>query len=131
MKYNSRIVSIVTSEHIIAKIDTSFTEADEIVYWSDDQVYITESELIKQTSNYVVWVIYANNLEFYKNGMTKNEAEMLYIKKSKKNYREDGLENFKEFLGVEELSISQYHEYYQSEQYLESGDLSHISLEQI
>ena len=120
-----------TSEHIIAKIDTSFTEADEIVYWSDDQVYITESELIKQTSNYVVWVIYANNLEFYKNGMTKNEAEMLYIKLCKKNYREDGLENFKEFLGVEELSISQYHEYYQSEQYYDSGDLAHISLEQI
>jgi hypothetical protein len=41
------------------------------------------------------------------------------------------LENFKEFLGVEELSISQYHEYYQSEQYLDSGDLSHVSLEQI
>ncbi|MGJ0495109.1 hypothetical protein [Aliarcobacter cryaerophilus] len=120
-----------TTEHIIAKIDTSFTEADEVVYWSDDQVYITESELIKQTSNYVVWAIYANNLEFYKNGMTKNEAEMLYIKLCKKNYREDGLENFKEFLGVEELSISQYHEYYQSEQYLDSGDLSHVSLEQI
>ena len=120
-----------TTEHTIAKIDTSFTEADEIVYWSDDQVYITESELIKQTSNYVVWAIYANNLEFYKNGMTKDEAETLYIELCKKSYREDGLENFKEFLEVEELSISQYHEYYQSEQYLDSGDLSHVSIEQI
>ena len=120
-----------TTEHIIAKIDTSFTEADEIVYWSDDQVYITESELIKQTSNYVVWVVYANNLELYKNGMTKDEAEAQFISLCKKWYREDGLENFKDFLEVEELSISDYEEYYQSEQYYDSGDLAHISLEQI
>lgn len=119
------------TEHIIAKIDTSFTEADEIIYWSNDLVYITESELTKQTSNYVVWAIYANNLEFYKNGMTKEDAETLYVELCNKWYREDGLENFKEFLEVKELSISQYHEYYQSEQYFDSGDLSHISLEQI
>ena len=34
--------------HQIVKIDKSFTEADEIVYWDDNCVYITESELEKQ-----------------------------------------------------------------------------------
>lgn len=34
--------------HTIARIDKSFTEANEIVYWSDDYVFITESELEKQ-----------------------------------------------------------------------------------
>lgn len=37
-----------TTEHIISKIDKSFNEADEIVYWDDNSVYITESELDKQ-----------------------------------------------------------------------------------
>lgn len=34
--------------HQIARIDKSFDESDEIVYWSDEFVYITESELEKQ-----------------------------------------------------------------------------------
>lgn len=42
-----------TTEHIISKIDKSFNEADEIVYWSDDLVYITESELEKQKTNVI------------------------------------------------------------------------------
>jgi hypothetical protein len=41
------------TEHIISKIDKSFNEADEIVYWSDDLVYITESELEKQKTNVI------------------------------------------------------------------------------
>ena len=36
------------TEHIISKIDVSFAEAEEIVYWSDDLVYITESALQEQ-----------------------------------------------------------------------------------
>ncbi len=32
----------------VSKIDKSFTEANEIVYWSDEFVYITESEMAKQ-----------------------------------------------------------------------------------
>ena len=42
-----------TTEHIISKIDKSFNEADEIVYWSDDLAYITESELEKQKTNVI------------------------------------------------------------------------------
>ena len=41
------------TEHVISKIDKSFNEADEIVYWSDDLVYITESELEKQKNNVI------------------------------------------------------------------------------
>ena len=39
------------SLHKINKIDTSFEEADEIVYWSDDSVYITESQLEEDITN--------------------------------------------------------------------------------
>lgn len=36
------------TNHNISFIDTSFTEADEIIYWDDSCVYILESELEKQ-----------------------------------------------------------------------------------
>lgn len=39
------------TKHIISRIDTSFEESDEIVYWDDQFVYIVESELIKQKNS--------------------------------------------------------------------------------
>lgn len=54
------------TEHIISKIDKSFTEMNEIVYWSDDFVYITESELEKQKTMPLV-------LDLIKDGMNRIE----------------------------------------------------------
>ena len=55
-----------TTEHIISKIDKSFNEADEIVYWDDNSVYITESELEKQK-------LTPNVIELIKCGMNRIE----------------------------------------------------------
>lgn len=41
--------------HKIARIDSSFTEFDDIVYWSDEFVYITESELSNQKNPKIVF----------------------------------------------------------------------------
>ncbi|WP_418181310.1 hypothetical protein ACNSOL_12445 (plasmid) [Aliarcobacter lanthieri] len=46
------------TEHIISNIDTSFKEADEIVYWSKEGVYTTESELEKQN---ILKEVYGDN----------------------------------------------------------------------
>ena len=54
------------TEHIISKIDKSFNEADEIVYWDDNSVYITESELEKQK-------LTPNVIELIKCGMNRIE----------------------------------------------------------
>ena len=73
------------TEHVISKIDKSFNEADEIVYWSDDLVYITESELEKQKNNVIELVRDGMNRIEFSNSLQDlivgngNDGENIYF----------------------------------------------------
>ncbi|WP_418181312.1 hypothetical protein ACNSOL_12455 (plasmid) [Aliarcobacter lanthieri] len=80
---------------------------------------------------YTVSVVAFNNLEEYHSFLEKEEAEELFVKLCEKWYREDGLENYKEYLESNDfiVDLTSYEQYHGSEFYHDSCDNAKVSLD--
>ena len=78
--------------------------------------------------NYLVLVLCNNEVHYTKLFESKIEAETQAIELANAWYLEDGLNEFTQdaFQTVDEI-----HEYYQSEAYLDSGEASHVVIEEL
>ncbi len=78
--------------------------------------------------SYIVLVLCHNEIHYIKLFESKLEAELQAIELSNEWYKKDGV---KEFAPNNIQSIDEMQEYYQSEPYFNSGDYTHIVIEEV